>query len=295
MKKAHPETEELVPVSTTMSAGVGKAPLLKVRTVTTGITLKAGQPLDLAKLELAARFNTAAAARLTEAGFEVQTTRIATNSFEEYVDVKDVAGTLEAFRRIDAECERLGVGLFNAGPARSATAVEIAPDLVKISSRISASAALADPLDVGGASALAGAILRISRETEGGEGNFQFCASFNVPPGTPFFPAAYHDGGVTSFALGCETSALLAEALPKAHGDLHAARQLLQALFEAEMRPLEAISREVTQASPRCRRAATSASPRHAECLATPHASPRLATPRHAAYDAPASPPTRRR
>ena len=225
-------------------------PLLKVRTVTTGVTLQPGSPLDLSALAAAAKFNAAAAARLTAAGFEVQTTRVATNSFEEYIG--DVAsnpgGALEAFRRLDAELVRLDIGLFNAGPARSSAAIELVPDIVALGPRITCSGAIAGPLDAATASTLAAAILRISRATPGGEGNFQFCASANVGPGIPFFPAAFHDadGPPLAFAIGCETSALLADALPRAGGDLQRARELLSAVFEEQMLPLEAIGRELS-------------------------------------------------
>ena len=50
---------------------------------------------------------------------------------------------------------------------------------------------------------------------------------FNVGPGTPFFPAAYHEGPA-SFAFGCETAAILADALPRANGDMAAAQQLVR-------------------------------------------------------------------
>jgi len=199
------------------AATLTSAPLLKIRTVTAGITLRRGENIETwrAALEGAATFCAAASHRLTEAGFKVQTTRISTNPFEEYVDAADAPAALDTFRAIDAELCRLGVGLFAAGPATSAAGIAMAPDIVCLGPRISVSAALSDPLDSESAAAIAGAILRISKETAGGEGNFQFCASLNVPPGIPFFPAAYH-AGPPSFAIGCETSALLAHALPLA-------------------------------------------------------------------------------
>jgi len=224
-------------------ASVAPAPLLKVRTVTVGITLRRGETMDVwrAAIESAAAFGLAASQRLAAAGFEVQTTRISTNPFEEYVGVADAAGALDSFRAIDAELCRLGVGLFSAGPAMSAAAIALAPAIVRLGPRISVSAALSDPLDSQRASEIADAILRISRETAGGEGNFQFCGSFNVPAGIPFFPAAYHSGP-PSFAIGCETSALLAHALPLAAGDLTAARRLLVETFEREMGPVQDVA-----------------------------------------------------
>ena len=221
------------------------APLLKVRTVTTGITLTRAAPLDLGPLAAAAAFNAAAKERLIAEGFEVQTTRVATNSFEEFVDMTDRTAALQCFRQIDAECVRLGIGIITVGPARTADGIALVPEIVVLGSRLSASGMLLDPLDQVSADLLAGTILRIAAETDGGEGNFQFCVSCNMPPGTPFFPAAYHDGGPMSFAIGCETSALLDDALPRAGGDLTRARDLVRDVFEAEMHPLQRIATEL--------------------------------------------------
>lgn len=45
-----------------------------------------------------------------------------------------------------------------------------------------------------------------------GFANLRFAALANVGPGTPFFPAAYHDGGSPAFALGTEAADLAVEA-----------------------------------------------------------------------------------
>jgi hypothetical protein len=148
-------------------ASAALAPLLKVRTVTAGITLRRGEPMEAwtADIESAAAFCSAASQRLAAAGFEVQTTRISTNSFEEYVDVTDAAGALDSFRAIDAQLCRLGIGLFSAGPAKSAAAIALAPDIVCLGPRISVSAMLSHPLESPGASAIAAAIIKISTHT----------------------------------------------------------------------------------------------------------------------------------
>jgi hypothetical protein len=219
--------------------------LIKVRTVTTFVTLSRGTPLDLSPIVKAVSFNAAATERLTAEGFEVQTTRVATNSFEDYIDVSDSAAALQSFRAIDDECKRLSIRLFNVGPASTAEGIALVPDIIKLGPRLSASGVIPDALDAQAATWLADTVLRIAAETEGGEGNFQFCVSCNVGPGTPFFPASYSGGGPISFGIGCETSAILADALPRAAGDLRKARELVRATFEAQMRPLEDLAREL--------------------------------------------------
>ena len=195
-------------------------PLLKVRTVTTGITLARGEEAKWVEQARAAHeFNAAAQKALEAAGFEVQSTRVSTNPFEEYVDVADAPAALESLRKLDAGLAEMGCALFNLGPARSDAAVALVCDIVKLSPRLFLSANVPH-LDFGRAKAVGEVVRAIGDTTERGEGNFQFCAAFNVKPGIPAFPAAYH-AGPPSFAIGCETADVLAAALL---GDLGGAR-----------------------------------------------------------------------
>ena len=104
-------------------------PLLKIRTITAGLTLSRGEAAEAraAAIATAAGFVSAAAERFTAAGFEVQTTRLAANSFEEWCDVTDAASSLAVLRAVDAQLVELGVGLFNAGQATSAAALALVP------------------------------------------------------------------------------------------------------------------------------------------------------------------------
>ena len=118
--------------------GVEPQPLLKVRTCTVGISLRPGDRSQwFASLQAATAFNAAARARLTADGFEVQTVRVASNSFEEWCNVLDEEATLKAFHALDTELQRLDIGLFNAGPAASPAALALVPRLVAIGPRIS--------------------------------------------------------------------------------------------------------------------------------------------------------------
>jgi uncharacterized protein (UPF0210 family) len=57
---------------------------VKIRTITTGISLDS--PQDTEKIKQAAKFNQQAMAIFQEFGYEVQTTRISTNPWEEYLN-----------------------------------------------------------------------------------------------------------------------------------------------------------------------------------------------------------------
>jgi uncharacterized protein len=60
--------------------------------------------------------------------------------------------------------------------------------------------------------AAAQAIAAIGASTPDGLGNLRFTASACVAPGSPFFPAAYHDGGAPWIAIGPEAAALAVQA-----------------------------------------------------------------------------------
>ena len=119
--------------------------------------------------------------------------------------------------------------------------------LLRLGPRISCTGALSDPLDLDGAGKIAEAILTSLRPQKAARATSNSVAPSTCLPAFPF-PAAYHDGGPASFALGCETSAILADALPRAGGDLKKAKSLVTQVFEEQMRPLQAISEELSKA-----------------------------------------------
>src|SRR5947199_41258 len=58
----------------------------------------------------------------------------------------------------------------------------------------------------------AGATVAIGATTPGGLGNMRFAALAGVAPGSPFLPAAYHDGVAPWNAVGPEAAALAIQA-----------------------------------------------------------------------------------
>jgi len=76
------------------------------------------------------------------------------------------------------------------------------------------------------------AIVEISRTTKLGAGNFNFAATALCPAGTPFFPAAYHEGE-DSFAIGLESPNLISDAARA--GDAAAAPARIRASFESAL------------------------------------------------------------
>ena len=97
-------------------------------------------------------------------------------------------------------------------------------------------------------SAVATAILRIGGETPGGEGNFNFAATFNCRPGIPYFPAGYHAGATPSFSVGLENPGLLVAAVSSGvsdagggGGSLAACTTRLRRAIEAAVMPIQEV------------------------------------------------------
>jgi uncharacterized protein (UPF0210 family) len=63
-----------------------------------------------------------------------------------------------------------------------------------------------------------------------GFANLRFAALANVPPGSPFFPAAYHAGGAPSFALATEAADLAVDAFRHAKNLAEAQQNLVHSI-----------------------------------------------------------------
>lgn len=218
---------------------------MKIRTITTGVIFKS--PEDFDKIKPLAGFNQKAKTFFEGNGYEVQTTRIATNSWQEYLQAETGAGLLGLIRKVEEICLDRQVSFFNIGYASTPKTIEILPEIIGNTSVISCSGKIGDlesGIDSENLSASAKVIKRISEETENGEGNFRFCAWCNCKPGIPFFPAAYHDGE-TSFSIGLECSDLAMRAFSNAKNLLEA-EQNFRSIVEDELRKVQDIAQQVS-------------------------------------------------
>ena len=182
--------------------------LTKVRTVTVFVWLggsSGGEALAAAGRE-AARVGEEVEGVLTDAGYEVQTVRVVSNPFPEWADALDgdrldaaVAAFVGGVPRKTARGAAVMVSIGRAGTP-DATAhlprVLTAPGRshVSASADIGADARYGCP-DRAMARAAATVMLALAAGSDGGGANFQFCASSNLHPATPFLPAACWLGG----------------------------------------------------------------------------------------------------
>jgi uncharacterized protein len=77
----------------------------------------------------------------------------------------------------------------------------------------------------------------LARSSPGGIGNFRFAASACIPPGSPFFPAAYHRGP-DSLAIGLESASLVEHAFAESR-DASSATGHLRDRLDQGLAPVE--------------------------------------------------------
>ncbi|MFA6528973.1 MAG: DUF711 family protein [Candidatus Gracilibacteria bacterium] len=219
---------------------------MKIRTITTGVSLQS--PNDEAKIRQTAEFNQKAKAVFEKVGYEVQTTRIATNSWEEYLGNLSDAEIVKAVRGIEKLCQSLDVSFFNLGYAKTPNKIKLVPEFNKVTSLISCSAKIGDKengINFENAKISAQVIKRIAEETENGYGNFRFCASANCKPGIPFFPTGFHEGK-PAFGIGLECGDLAMKAFSKS-GNLIEAEQNLKQIFEEETKKVTELAEQISK------------------------------------------------
>ena len=223
----------------------------RIRTITAGVTV--ANLYDTTSLIEAAQFLVKAQQAYEMAGYEVQTIRIATQNLYEYIENGDYAGALEALEAFDRVAARFNIALAVGAIAPPDVLLDNLGDwsvkLINSTSTISFSLPICD-LERGiyakSIKSAASITRAISSGTEGGEGNFRFAATANCPPGTPFFPAAFHQGP-NSFAIGLESPNILTRVFAE-HRWEDTRNQLISAM-EAELVPIEVLAQEIARVS----------------------------------------------
>src|SRR5215471_20570809 len=165
-------------------------------------------------------------------GYQVQTIRIATQPFPEYTQGMNTQQAVAFFKLLDALSEQqkfamsIGPAMLNANdpPSQADMLGEILASTKNLNGTVVVGGE--DGVRWGAIAAAARVMKRLENSTEHSQGNFRFAAIANVPPVTPFFPAAYHNGFGHQFAIALESAPVVAAAFKDAP-DLPSARQRL--------------------------------------------------------------------
>ncbi len=222
--------------------------MFRIRTITAGVTLK--NLTDTTTLNTTIKFLQKAKQEYIAKGYEVQTLRISTQNFYNYLNQYSYNESLLLLVKFDNIAKRnnivLSIGQILSPDKYEKDIADWTVKLVRSTTTISFSLPISSQekgIHFNSIKAASEIISAISKEN-GGEANFRFTASANCPAGIPFFPAAFHQGK-NSFALGLESANLVSEAF-KNSNPINA-RQNLKSLFEKNLGPVQDLAERLAK------------------------------------------------
>jgi len=217
---------------------------MRIRTLT--YFCDPGFPLDEDRLRQAGDFLAQARAAYEAEGHEVQTTRLATVPFPLLLGEERLEQLPHFAEMLASVLPQAGIAYASLGPALPGVprSYEMIPEAVTASENIFFSGIMAQTgvgIDLRAVRLCAKVIVDCAPLDPNGFANLRFAALANVPPGAPFFPAAYHAGGEPSFAIGTEAADLAVRAFEEAE-TVEAGCRTLTAEIERHAQALERIA-----------------------------------------------------
>lgn len=204
---------------------------MRIRSITVG--QRQGWPLRAEGITQAGSFLKLAKTVFEQAGYEVQTVRLATQPLASLLGKSPAKDAIDLARGIEAETARHGIDYCSIGPILAAepeegmALIEQIPGILGNTTRIFTSvmpATSAEGVNLRAIKATADVLVEIARGDEEGARPRRLTVSANVPPHGPFFPSAYHHGRKTGFSIATEAADLAVEAFTRA-GTLEEARK----------------------------------------------------------------------
>ncbi|WP_072680323.1 DUF711 family protein [Arcobacter sp. LA11] len=197
--------------------------LCKIRTITTFLTLTKDKSKWKEEILKACTFCNELTQKFNKNDYEVQSIRIVTNAFGEYLntsslkkakgDLKILSNLLNSFAGDNLRIR------FAIGEAKTLNEIELVPELIKDFGDL-CNICVNVPIDEYNIldneliTHCSNVVRKISQITPRGEGNFNFTVNFNCKPYIPYFPASYHDSNLeNSYVVGFETPDLLIHVL----------------------------------------------------------------------------------
>lgn len=217
---------------------------MKIRSIT--YFVNPGWPVDKAIFRKAAEFSQAARKSFEQAGFEVQTTRIATVPFPELANSCRSGALVELAQEMETSANSAGFDYVSIGPAQLhyLECYSAIPDILAATQNLFLSGVIANKTDgicLPALRACAEVIQRAAFISPDGFANLRFTALANVPAGSPFFPAAYHQGDRAAFAIATEAGDLAVDAFSEA-SSLADGREMLRTRVEKVAASLSAVA-----------------------------------------------------
>jgi len=214
---------------------------MKVRSITvfSNITL----PLDKTQISALGTFAHTARQAYEDAGFEVQTTRLATSIFPTLLKSEWAGRMVDFAKTFEGLCRERGFEYVALGAAPYEVLAHL-PEIFAATQTVFATTHIVSPNSgtINGDMVRGAAhVIHEAARIENGFGNLRYAALANVSPGTPFFPGAYHDGGNPVFAIATESADLAVTACTAAQ-QAQDAHQRLVALIEEQAARIVAVA-----------------------------------------------------
>jgi len=198
---------------------------MKIRSITYFCNPKF--PLEEKILQKAGTFLAQAKSAYEAGGYEVQTVRLATIPFPRLLGEENIDKLPALTGQLADIARQLNIGYFSLGPAlpEMPRSYEVIPDAIFVSKDAFFGGVMAAKTDsklseskihLAAVRACADVIVKSAPIEPNGFANLQFAALANVPAGSPFFPAAYHDKDRPYFGIATESADLAVTAFGNA-------------------------------------------------------------------------------
>src|SRR5438552_10970272 len=224
----------------------------RIRTITAFVRIVPTQYRQ--QIEEAVTVLRQAKAAFEKGGYEVQTIRITTQPFTQYIGDRSTTEALGLFKSLDDLSKKdsfmLNIGPLTLSDSSDVWKVELLSQILA-NTKANASIVVAgeDGVHWNAIRAAAQVMKYVENHSLNGANNFDFAAVAMVPPNVPFFPASNHDGVGHQFWVGCEAGAFVGDVLAGANRDMRVARELLSREFDQQARVVDGIATQVEKDS----------------------------------------------
>jgi len=220
---------------------------MKIRSVT--YFENPGDPVRKEALNRLEKFSREAKKLFESAGYQVQTIRYASPPFPLILKDLQIERVLSYAGDLERSLNSLGFDYLSLGPALPShpESYALIPDIIQSTENTFCSGLMTDPekgISLNAVRSCGEIIHRLTPIDPDGFANLYFAALGNVPPGVPFFPAAYHGNDNPVFAIAMEAADLAVKVFSKASSFDEASSNLI-AILEDQARTLTRISRSL--------------------------------------------------
>ncbi len=222
---------------------------MNIRSIT--VLLDPGYPVVEERLAAAGAFAADARTAYEAAGISVQTVRLAIVPFPGLLGPGPVERAVSLAEQLEQLCRAAAFDYCSLGPAMPDAPLEYVDaiyDVLAATQQVFAAVTIASPdgIPLAAVQRAARLIQAVSRISPDGFANLRLAALANCPPGSPFFPAAYHAGGPPAFAIATEAADLAVSAF-EAASSLAAGWAALVAAIESHAQRLVHIANALVE------------------------------------------------